>query len=315
MKRRKIGIVGAGMTGLFLAKKLRSAGIDHFLIDKGRGVGGRVANRRFSDSAFDTGAQIIRARSSGFREEMLLLEKAGKAKLWEHDKDGNPVYFGSGRITEIPKYLLDSSTLFSSWQLLQIQFENESWLLKNTNNEILECSDLVITAPAPQAANILSNSSISLNPKEKQCLDSIQYRKTLVLIGCLETIPKAWGMPYLKPELKNIDTIVNNTSKEVTTVPNAMTIHFGEDFSLSHYGKTDEEILELMMRELASFDLKWKSVQVKKWGFSEPLQTFGEEAWKPHGLNHLILGGDSFGGGSVEGAWRSSRKIYEYLTQ
>ena len=44
-------IVGAGTTGLFLADLLKNNFGLVSIIDKGRGVGGRLANRRFADSA------------------------------------------------------------------------------------------------------------------------------------------------------------------------------------------------------------------------------------------------------------------------
>ena len=50
-------IIGAGMAGLACARHLADAGLAVVLLDKGRGVGGRVATRRVGDMQFDHGAQ------------------------------------------------------------------------------------------------------------------------------------------------------------------------------------------------------------------------------------------------------------------
>ena len=49
-----IVIIGAGMSGIACARALRKAGVPVRLIDKGRGIGGRVATRRvaITDNSF-----------------------------------------------------------------------------------------------------------------------------------------------------------------------------------------------------------------------------------------------------------------------
>ena len=73
-------IVGAGMAGLSAARELEKRGRSVALLDKGRGVGGRMANRRFEGARFDTGAQFFSVRSRPFRrlleEELLPGESA-----------------------------------------------------------------------------------------------------------------------------------------------------------------------------------------------------------------------------------------------
>ncbi|MFW5812000.1 MAG: FAD-dependent oxidoreductase, partial [Alkalispirochaetaceae bacterium] len=62
-----IVIIGAGIAGLAAARELTRLGRSVRLLDKGRGVGGRMATRRFAGGRFDTGAQFFSARSRPFR--------------------------------------------------------------------------------------------------------------------------------------------------------------------------------------------------------------------------------------------------------
>ncbi len=52
----KTTIVGAGIAGLAAARQLQSAGHEVQVIDKGCGVGGRMATRRIKGARLDHGA-------------------------------------------------------------------------------------------------------------------------------------------------------------------------------------------------------------------------------------------------------------------
>ena len=56
-------VIGAGMSGIACARSLQSAGVPVRMIDKGRGIGGRVATRRVDLAGevitFDHGAQYL----------------------------------------------------------------------------------------------------------------------------------------------------------------------------------------------------------------------------------------------------------------
>lgn len=56
-------IIGAGMSGLTAASALQQAGREVIVVDKGRGVGGRMATRRIGAATFDHGAQFVTART------------------------------------------------------------------------------------------------------------------------------------------------------------------------------------------------------------------------------------------------------------
>ena len=61
-----IVIIGSGIAGLSCARRLAQAGRTSLVVDKGRGVGGRVATRRAEGFQFDHGAQYIYAKNADF---------------------------------------------------------------------------------------------------------------------------------------------------------------------------------------------------------------------------------------------------------
>ena len=76
-----IAIIGAGMAGLTLARRLQTfARVT--LFEKSRGVGGRMATRRVEHFNFDHGAQTFTARSSDFRRFLAPWIKQGVVQQW-----------------------------------------------------------------------------------------------------------------------------------------------------------------------------------------------------------------------------------------
>ena len=59
-------VIGAGIAGLLAARTLQEHGLRVTVLDKGRGVGGRMATRRIGSAVFDHGAQFFTARDPQF---------------------------------------------------------------------------------------------------------------------------------------------------------------------------------------------------------------------------------------------------------
>src|SRR3546814_9540556 len=76
----RVAIIGAGISGLACARRLRDAGLEATLFDKSRGIGGRLATRRANpgnpEVAFDHGATHFTARSEGFTKLVAAWEQA-----------------------------------------------------------------------------------------------------------------------------------------------------------------------------------------------------------------------------------------------
>ena len=107
--RTEVLVIGAGMAGIAAAGRLQNSGKAVIVLEKGRGVGGRMATRRIGDCTFDHGAQFVTARSAHFLETIQVLEKAGVAKSWGKEfstkQDGHTRWRGKPSMNAIPKFL------------------------------------------------------------------------------------------------------------------------------------------------------------------------------------------------------------------
>lgn len=75
-------VIGAGMAGLIAAAKLQRAGRRVLVLDKSRGVGGRLASRRIDGATFDHGAQFITARDPRFAAVLEQGRQDGAVEEW-----------------------------------------------------------------------------------------------------------------------------------------------------------------------------------------------------------------------------------------
>ena len=66
----KIGVIGAGISGLVCARVLRKEGHQVTLLEKSRSLGGRCATRKFGDHVVDHGLQYFTLRDPEIRKEV-----------------------------------------------------------------------------------------------------------------------------------------------------------------------------------------------------------------------------------------------------
>jgi len=306
-------ILGAGMTGLTLAHNLSNKQSEIILVDKGRGPGGRMATRRFAQAAFDTGAQFIRARSMEFREFLSPFLKQDQLRLWKNDANANPLYWGQPLMTSLPKAMAANLKLYFEQSIEHISCNQEVWSVRSSKGEQWCARQLVITFPIPQCLDLFKHSGLELESGQFEKLQHIRYRKTLALLACLnpETAPlEQW---YEYEQHSELERRMNQHTKGVSAKPGSLLFHFNHDFSSKWFEQTDETIMQAMADCLNFKRLGLIEAQIKKWRFADPLETYGELYLKCRPYNNLYLGGDAFGGGSVEGAWRSACALEKHF--
>jgi len=90
---RSCVVVGAGISGLLAAKALKEKGWTVTVLEKSRGVGGRMATRRVGRNKFDHGAQFFTVRGERFAGLVEDWLSAGVATQWTRgfaDQEGRP---------------------------------------------------------------------------------------------------------------------------------------------------------------------------------------------------------------------------------
>lgn len=319
-------VVGAGISGLLAARELKDAGWEVTLLDKGRGVGGRMATRRVGAGNFDHGAQFFTVREERFEKLVDEWLEAGVAKEWtrgfadaegEPNEDGHPRYKGSEGMTSIPKHLARGLEVKSGERVVNVEQVDDSWKVECESGMEVSVSSLVLTSPAPQSLELVESGSYELSEDSRRQLEEISYDPCVALMALMEEptgVPEPGGM-QIKGE--SLDWIGDNQRKGISEAP-GITIHAGPGWSREHFDAPDEETVESLLtlagdhldsnvapRVVETSLARWRYSWITK-AHSEPRLIASEEP-------PLLCAGDGFGQPKVEGAALSGLAAADYL--
>ncbi|MFM1945291.1 MAG: hypothetical protein RI897_4273 [Verrucomicrobiota bacterium] len=306
-------VLGAGITGLLAAQHLQSQGLTVKVVDKARGVGGRMATRRSDHGTFDHGAQYFSTQNPAFRALVEKWAHAGVAQHWSdgfHLQTGEPRstdlprYRGAPSMTAIPKLLAKELDIALKTKATAIRPTGQGWTINTEQADPLHARSLILTAPVPQALTLLNAGQTQLPDDIRLCLERIQYAPCLALMVSLplpSKLPTPGGMWFQQEPLA---WMADNTTKGVSTAPgSAVTIHAAPDFSSRHWETPEEEVTTLLLNAaspwLGSHPLH---TQLHRWRYSHPLHTHPTPCLALRQPKPVVFAGDAFGGAKVEGA-------------
>lgn len=308
-------VVGAGAAGLTAARRLAG---DHrvVVIDKGRGVGGRMATRRLGDATFDHGAQFVTTHSQEFADEVGRWCAAGVAQPWYRgrvgasgvqDHDGHVRYRGATSMNAVAKHLADGLDVRRATRAASIRVHDAGWRVALDGGDELLADAIVLTAPVPQALELLSAGSTELRAEDRRALERIEYEPCLAVMACLDSPAGLPDPGAVAPTSGPLEWIADNLAKGISTVP-ALTLHAGADASSAMWDASDELVVaDLVAAAGAALGraLVATDSSVQRWRYARPSVSHPERCLVASGLPPLVLAGDAFGEPKVEGAVRS----------
>jgi renalase len=313
MPRRRVAVVGAGVAGLTVARHLNRA-FDVVVLDKGRGVGGRLATRRIGEATFDHGAQFITTHTTGFAETVARWDRAGVARPWFRGRigpdgilepDGHTRFRGVTTMNAIAKHLAAGLDVRVNTRVVALEQSGAVWRVSVDGGTDLVADAVVISAPVPQALDLLTAGAVRLSTADTEKLRAIRYEPCLAVLAPLYG-PSGLAEPgAVDPTDGPIDWMADNHLKGVSAVP-AITIHATAGFSRTHWETSDEIAIAELIRAagLGSEPIE-DLVQVHRWRFARPATIHPDRCLVADGLPPLVFAGDAFGGAKVEGAERS----------
>src|SRR5690606_2444030 len=78
----RVAVIGAGLAGAAATQALLDQGYPVTVLDKSRGVGGRLSTRRSEIGPFDHGAQFLRAHDPRFHRQLARWADSGLLARW-----------------------------------------------------------------------------------------------------------------------------------------------------------------------------------------------------------------------------------------
>jgi renalase len=319
--QRDVLIIGAGLAGLSAATELSKTGIDVLLVDKGRGLGGRLAGRRIGDASFDHGAQFMTARDPRFAEQVRQWMQAGVAKEWYSSTPGQPNsharYRGVPTMTAIAKNLAVGLKVELGTTVVAISHDSTGWLTELANGNRIKSRSLLITSPVPQTIALLASGNIKLTAANQARLVRIEYECCIAVMAILDQ-PSAIESPgALAIDTGPIAWLSDNQQKEVSVLP-AVTIHGSGEFSAKYFEEDRDQVAKQLIDAAKPYlGAAVVEYQVHGWRYSKPVvvdQARCMVASESTSLPPLVLAGDAFSEPRVEGAVISGWAAAEALS-
>ncbi|MBX2861577.1 MAG: FAD-dependent oxidoreductase [Vampirovibrio sp.] len=321
-------IIGAGLAGLTAAKILREKGFHPVILEKARGVGGRMATRRVDGNLTDHGAQYFTITHPEF--QALVDEYTPLANIYPWSNtlirdshftaDDKLRYVSRLGMTALPKAIAKEANLEIHTQakvtaIQKTEGPDAHWTLTLENGQSYTTSTLLITAPVPQAIQLLSNVS-ELLPDIK-LLQTLEYHPclaSLITFNAPQSIPGCGGI-QLSQGL--ISWIANNQQKMSDNQTCTWTVHGSSTFSRQYFDAPDDKILSALKPSLAEYadTGQIQDHQVQRWRYSQPTSTHSAPYACLSKNPNLFIAGDAFGGPKVEGAFLSGVHVAKAMRE
>jgi renalase len=309
-------IVGGGITGLITATILQRNGIKVTVLDKGRGIGGRLATRSIQEGVFDYGVQYFSVENPQFQKWVDKWLEAGIITEWNQNftsKDNNKTrYRGIVSNRNIAKYLAQNLTVHTSKKVTHLNYNDNQWLVTTETGNNFAGEILIMTPPVPQVLALLSNSKITISNELKIALEQITYYQCIAVLALLSkpsNIPSPGGISLDKEPLIWLG---DNYQKEISP-DYAVTLHATPKFSET-YWESDNATIANLLFDAAS---EWLSdsvieYQIHRWRYSLP-RTFYHQPYCALTELPLVIAGDAFVSPKIEGAVLSGIAAANYV--
>ncbi|MFM7033941.1 MAG: NAD(P)/FAD-dependent oxidoreductase [Planctomycetia bacterium] len=323
-------IVGAGIAGLVAARELVAAGRRMMVLEKSRGVGGRMATRRVGAAVCDHGAQFFAVRGRSFGTLVDEAHDAGAVDRWCDGftraatdgggmlppGDGHPRWRGHRGMTDLPKHLAsgldpERCSLRTGVKAARVGIVDGSVIIALDDGTTLQGRAAILTSPVPQSLDLLEAGGCPIDSDARQTLSAIEYDPCFALMLVLSVpsrVPPPGAIQFEADGPANgpIAWIADNYQKGISPVP-SLTVHATGAYSRTHFDASHDEVADMLLAAAAEWIdgpvetsvIEWS---LHRWKFAQPRSIVPAPLVAVSTTPPIVCCGDAFGGPKVEGA-------------
>lgn len=291
-------IIGAGPGSLTLANYLAKKNTSYLIVEKSRGVGGRVATRRINDIKFDHGAPFLEQH----KELLELIDQIGHSKI----QTSNSGLFTEDGMTSLFKKMSESLNIKKETKIIRLEKNTFNWTAISDADEKFNAKILVNTAPLPQALQLLKDSHLGYWHEGE--LESINYSKAV--IGLFYTNEDVSIRRILPSEVHSVFSM-----KERTKNPSAFILRASPLLSNDIFEASEEIQMQKISQLFQESVLNLREIsfsEIKKWRYVIPEKVLPYPYLEV--LKDLYLVGDAFQYPNVQGAISGATTLAKKLT-
>ncbi|HEY9736739.1 MAG TPA: FAD-dependent oxidoreductase [Trichocoleus sp.] len=345
-----IVVVGAGLAGLVCARRLQTAGYRVLVLEKSRGLGGRLATRRVQDQAIDHGCRFLEPAQSLLAQQLVeQLSAEGVLHSWSptcYDLSTDNLQecpteewlAAPAGMTAVAKRLAEGLEIRRQAKVVGLQPEIRPAIhwqvaLEETGQGPLPVSAqaVVLAVPAPQALEILQplvKLKVGLEPALLAELQAVAFNASITLFAGYDAPPQEklsaghQGWMVYGNSATPFAWVGLDSSKRAVPQQPVVVIQSCDRFAQRYLNEPDlSEAGQTLLQQTAHVvgqDLAeplW--TQVHRWRYAFPKTPAAASSLITHHPLPLACAGDWCGGADAGAAltsgWETAARIHQAL--
>ncbi len=331
-----VAIIGAGLAGLTCAQQLHQAGYRAIIVEKSRGVGGRMATRRLHDTCADHGVRYLEPQGKLSRQLIEILVQRGVLQAWtdtiyefqlaeptlgvrshSHPSQSN-CYVAPVGMTAVAKFLATGLEIWFNRRVQAIKpTAEQTWHLtcdsSDETAEELTAKAVVVAIPAHQALMLLE--PLAETDLPAAFLDSLRSVEFDPCISAIAGYPNraidqlTWKACTLSQD-SDLAWIGLDSSKRPNPQMPIFVLQSTAEFAKRYLDAKDlNPAGQQLLSHAAQLLIPWLDtpdwIQVHRWRYAFPSRPLNQDCLNAPTPLPLVCCGDWCGGNLVESAVNS----------
>jgi hypothetical protein len=313
MKNFDVAVIGAGIAGLTCAQQLHQAGVSVVVLDKSRGLGGRLATRRLHGTHADHGVCYLKPKTPEFQALVDRFIVEGSLRLWSETiqiyqngqmrEKQERCYASPFGLTAIAKSLATGLTILPQHRAIQLS-PADRWIIhcEDQPNPI-QSQTVVVAIPAPQAADLLK----SVQPEFWPIINAVEFAPCITAIAVYPEAHPIDLRGIVCLDHSELGWIGFDSTKQVEPAQPVVVIQSNAAFARHHLDTAElQPVGQQLCDQAAAIVAPWLStpevLQVHRWRYAFPTNPL-DQAYLSAGS--LFCTGDWCSGDRVEQAYHA----------
>lgn len=319
----RVGIIGAGIAGLSVARRLIEHGVQVEVFEKARGPGGRIATRRTDSAQFDHGAQYFTVRARLFSDLIDGLVEKGVVSTWQARfglSDGkrtiptNPSgirYVGSPRMSAISRHLAEGIDCSFGRAVDHVELYRKRPRIVFSDGPKSRVFDAVVsTCPPEQSAAV-----VGVSTRLVKQIQTVEMEPCWALMVQLDT-PVDYAYDGVRVTSGPINWVSRNSSKPGRPVKPTWVVHASPVWSRRHLESSKAEVEGLLLPpflKLVGADSEPAHASAHRWRYARVTTALERERFLWDDEMRIGVVGDWCTSSRVEDAFMNAVRLADTL--